>query len=77
MDDASDATGAERRTFLGTAGNVFLWHGQLLHGGTAIGDMQRTGITLVTHYWRAEDVAPEWMVKVHEKGYYLKRDYAG
>jgi hypothetical protein len=69
--------GAERKTFLGKAGDVFVWHGQLLHGGSVIGDIQRTRKTLVTHYWRVEDVAPERVVKVHETGYYLKRDYHG
>ena len=33
------------------AGDVFLWHEQLLHGGTEIADMQRTRKSLVTHYW--------------------------
>ncbi len=69
------STGCERKVFLGKAGDVFVWHGQLLHGGTVIGDIKRTRKTLVTHYWRAEDVAAERVAKVHESGYYLKRAY--
>lgn len=65
----------ERKNFLGKAGDVFLWHGQLLHGGTGINDLAKTRKTLVTHYWRACDVEPERAVKVHKTGYYLKRDH--
>ena len=43
----------ERREFLGKAGDVFLWHGQLLHGGTGIRNLNYTRKTLLTHYWRA------------------------
>ena len=68
-------TGAERRAFLGKAGDVFLWHGQLLHGGTPINNLGRTRKTLVTHYWRAEDVEQERAIKVHRSGYYLKREH--
>ncbi len=46
---------AKREVFLGEAGDVFVWHGQLLHGGTGIKDLKRTRKTLVTHYWRAQD----------------------
>jgi phytanoyl-CoA hydroxylase len=68
-------SGARKEIFLGKAGDVFLWHGQLLHGGTGIKDLSRTRKTLVTHYWRAEDVQPERRVKVHRLGYYLRREH--
>jgi ectoine hydroxylase-related dioxygenase (phytanoyl-CoA dioxygenase family) len=61
----------KRCEFLGKAGDVFLWHGQLLHGGSGIQDLSKTRKTLVTHYWRAKDDARA--VKVHRTGYYLKR----
>ena len=38
------------------AGDLFIWHGQLFHGGEAIADPSRTRRSLVTHYWRARDV---------------------
>jgi ectoine hydroxylase-related dioxygenase (phytanoyl-CoA dioxygenase family) len=64
----------ERCEFLGKAGDVFLWHGQLLHGGSGIQDLAKTRKTLVTHYWRAKD--DPRAVKVHPTGYYLQRDHA-
>jgi len=67
--------GLRREEFLGKAGDVFLWHGQLVHGGSAIKDPTRTRKTLVTHYWRAADVQPGKAVKVHETGYYEKRGH--
>ena len=63
----------ERKLFLGKAGDVFIWHAQLLHGGTGIKDLGHTRRTLVTHYWRAGDVEPERAVEVHKTGFYLKR----
>lgn len=68
-------TGLRREQFLGRAGDVFLWHGQLVHGGSAIAEPSRTRKTLVTHYWRAADVDPARAVKVHETGYYEKRGH--
>jgi ectoine hydroxylase-related dioxygenase (phytanoyl-CoA dioxygenase family) len=68
-------TKAERKEFLGKAGDVFIWHGQLLHGGSPIKDLGRTRKTLVTHYWRAQDLEEPRRAKVHETGYYLRRDY--
>ncbi len=63
----------EKKEFLGKAGDVFVWHGQLLHGGTQIKDPARTRKTLVTHYWGVHDLPPERTVKVHQTGYYEKR----
>ena len=48
--------GLKTAEFRGRAGDVLLWHAQLLHGGTPIRDMARTRRSLVVHYWRAEDV---------------------
>lgn len=67
----------EKKQFLGKAGDVFLWHGQLLHGGSQIKDPARTRKTLVTHYWRLRDVPPERAVKVHKTGYHEKRGHQG
>lgn len=64
-----------KQQFLGKAGDVFLWHGQLLHGGSGIKNPALTRKTLVTHYWRVQDVEPERAVKVHETGYYLRREH--
>ena len=67
--------GLRREEFLGKAGDVFLWHGQLVHGGSPITEPSRTRKTLVTHYWSARDVDPNRAVKVHETGFYEKRGH--
>lgn len=61
--------------FHGKPGDVLLWHSQLLHGGSAIKDAKKTRRSLVTHYWRAQDVEPERAVKLTRKGYMLKREH--
>jgi phytanoyl-CoA hydroxylase len=70
------ASKAQRKEFIGKQGYVFIWHGQLLHGGSKITDLQKTRKTLVTHYWRAQDVDKSYHVKVHDSGYYFRRDHA-
>lgn len=70
-----DAAGCRREIFLGKAGDVFLWHGQLLHGGSPIENTTLTRKTLVTHYWRACDVSPELASRVHDNGYHLAREH--
>ena len=74
MEQKIREAGLKREEFLGKAGDVFLWHGQLLHGGTHINEHSRTRKTLVTHYWRAEDVPRERCVRVHDGAFYLKRE---
>lgn len=51
--------GLKTAEFRGKAGDVLLWHAQLLHGGTPIRDMARTRRSLVVHYWRAQDLPHE------------------
>ncbi len=45
--------GSER--FLPSKGDVFIWHAQLLHGGSARGDRARTRKSLVSHYFTETD----------------------
>lgn len=45
--------------FRGEPGDVFIWHGQLIHGGSEIRDFTRTRNSLVVHYWRASDISKE------------------
>lgn len=75
LDQELTRTNAKEEIFLGKKGDVFLWHGQLLHGGDNIKDASRTRRTLVTHYWRAQDLEPERVVKVHKTGYYVHREH--
>lgn len=50
------ARGLEQVDFHGRAGDVFIWHEQLYHGGRPIDDLARTRRSLVTHYWRAAEL---------------------
>jgi phytanoyl-CoA hydroxylase len=74
MEQQIRQAGLTKEEFTGRAGDVFLWHGQLLHGGSAIREFTRTRKTLVTHYWRARDIPSEESVRVHQTGFYRKRE---
>ena len=84
VDELADATayfaaqceqhGLEETTFCGKAGDTFLWHEQLLHGGRAIADMSRTRRSIVTHYWTKSSMAPDADIVAYGAGFYLRRD---
>lgn len=63
----------KKEIFCGKPGDVLIWHGQLLHGGSAINDMQDTRRSLVSHYLRAKDVPATARVK-NAEGLSLKRE---
>lgn len=65
--------GLKEERFTCKAGDVFFWHAQLFHGGSEIDDLSLTRRSIVTHYWRAGDVAPELVASVGPGRYYLKR----
>jgi phytanoyl-CoA hydroxylase len=48
--------GLEQQTFCAKAGDVFIWSAQLYHGGAPIEDMSLTRRSLVTHYFRAQEI---------------------
>ena len=60
-------------SFEAQAGDVFIWHVQLYHGGSAIEDQARTRRSLVTHYFRVDDMDPGSVVDVGDGRYYLQR----
>lgn len=60
--------------FLGRAGDVIIWHEQLLHGGSPIKDITRTRKSLVTHYWRCAEMDPDVLLP-HGAGFYLNRPH--
>jgi ectoine hydroxylase-related dioxygenase (phytanoyl-CoA dioxygenase family) len=45
------------KKFHANAGDLFVWHSQLYHGGAPIIDRSLTRKSLVTHYFRAKDMA--------------------
>jgi phytanoyl-CoA hydroxylase len=67
--------GLQSETFIGNKGDVFIWHGQLYHGGSVIKDHNKTRCTLVTHYWACPDVEEDRQVRLPAGGAYLQRDH--
>ena len=65
--------GLQWESFAARAGDVFIWHAQLYHGGAPIDDMMLTRRSLVTHYFRAEDVAPEVVEDIGGGRFILRR----
>ncbi|RSB42193.1 phytanoyl-CoA dioxygenase family protein [Brevundimonas sp. 357] len=66
----------QRRDLVCNAGDAFIWHGQLIHGGSAIRDFSLTRKSLVVHYWRATDVEPSHVIR-DSHGAYLRRTLRG
>lgn len=64
--------GLQRETFIGRKGDVFIWACQLAHGGSPINDPKRTRRSLVTHYWRASDMARRKLDRYGEGFYFAK-----
>jgi phytanoyl-CoA hydroxylase len=73
--DLINEAGIEPATFIGSKGDVFLWHAQLYHGGLPIVDSALTRRTLVTHYWGQTGVSGEirtcstggqWLARSHQ-----------
>lgn len=48
--------GLRAETFLPRKGDVLIWHERLFHSGSPITDMSATRRSLVTHYWRADEL---------------------
>lgn len=67
--------GLKRETFIGRKGDVFIWSAQLAHGGSPIKDPARTRRSLVTHYWRASDMARHKLERWAPGAYYFARDH--
>lgn len=66
----------QRKYLTCNAGDAFVWHGQLIHGGSAIRDFSLTRKSLVVHYWRATDVEPTQVIR-DSRGAYLRRTLRG
>ncbi|MCG8458235.1 MAG: phytanoyl-CoA dioxygenase family protein [Holophagales bacterium] len=50
LEHAAEQAGLERLTFHAGRGDVFLWHGALVHGGSPATDPKKTRRSLVVHY---------------------------
>jgi ectoine hydroxylase-related dioxygenase (phytanoyl-CoA dioxygenase family) len=67
--------GLTSTTFPAKAGDVFIWHAQLYHGGSPIEDMSLTRKSLVTHYFRAQEMDPAAVEDIGGGRYYLRRQH--
>lgn len=67
--------GLESTEFYPNKGDVFFWHGQLYHGGSAIEDRSTTRRSMVTHFWRTEDMPPEMCIRVGEGSYIMAHEF--
>ncbi len=74
LDSAIKERGLTRETFLGRKGDCFIWSCQIAHGGSRINDPKRTRKSLVTHYWRANDMSAHKLEGVNG-GYYFAKDH--
>jgi len=62
-------------SFLAEPGDVFIWHAQLLHGGSHIESVGLTRRSLVTHYFRAQDFPASAMKAAGPGRYFLDRGH--
>lgn len=69
--------GLKLKRYQGGPGDVFIWHGQLVHGGSPIRDFTRTRNSLVVHYWRASDVPADSAVRDEGGRFYLSHTLRG
>lgn len=68
--------GLEKVLFYPQPGDVFIWHAQLLHGGSPITDMNATRTSLVTHYWTLLDYPdPDDRIDLGDRRYLLDRPH--
>lgn len=58
-------------------GDVFIWNGQLIHGGSPISDFAKTRKSMVIHYWRAMDVDVSSVRRDNKKRAYLGHTLRG
>jgi ectoine hydroxylase-related dioxygenase (phytanoyl-CoA dioxygenase family) len=63
--------GLTPQRFRGAMGDVFIWHAQLYHGGSAIEVPGTTRRSMVAHYWRVEDMPPEMCLEVRPDRFIL------
>jgi hypothetical protein len=70
-----ETRGLRSVSFPARAGDVFIWHAQLFHGGAAILDMNRTRRSIVTHYFRVREMAPGAVVDIGGGRFYLQRSH--
>jgi len=65
----------KKELLFGKKGDIFLWHAQLLHGGSPINDLARTRSSLVVHYWGLDAIQGAALATSASGGKFLDRNY--
>lgn len=73
MQQHVERLGLQEERFCARAGDVFIWHSQLYHGGSPIDDPSRSRRSLVTHYYLADDLPAATKVEHTPGGYWIQR----
>jgi Protein involved in biosynthesis of mitomycin antibiotics/polyketide fumonisin len=58
--------GIKRQTFLAGKGDLFIWQSDLVHGGSAMADTNRTRRSLVCHYFTESDCVRDNTLRLEE-----------
>jgi ectoine hydroxylase-related dioxygenase (phytanoyl-CoA dioxygenase family) len=67
----------KKEEFYPEAGDVLIWHAQLLHGGSPIVNREETRRSLVTHYWTEVDFPlPEQRIDLGDGRWILKKPHS-
>lgn len=54
IEEVLQESGLEKKTFQGNKGDVFIWHANLIHGGSPIGKPGSSRKSMVAHYFTEE-----------------------
>lgn len=66
--------GLKRRALMAKKGDVFIWHSDLVHGGSPIADPRRTRSSLACHYFSESDCMERGMdIVPMNGGYWMQR----
>ena len=67
--------GIAKETFLARKGDLFIWHSDLVHGGSVVEDASKTRRSLVCHYFTESDMraAPATNLQPLNGGFWLDR----
>ncbi|NKB33296.1 MAG: hypothetical protein GKR91_09370 [Pseudomonadales bacterium] len=77
IEDELQKLGIIPKRFFAQPGDVLIWHGQLVHGGSRILNTNKQRRSIVTHYFRKKDYKYHfWRIKESENGgYYYNRKH--
>jgi hypothetical protein len=66
IQDEMEGRGIKSQTFVAGKGDLFIWHSDLVHGGSALADPTKTRRSLVCHYFSENDCARDENLQLEE-----------